>query len=133
MRTLAPLKVALVGLCLSLASGCSLTQVGQLYQMSTGQSTKLEAHEPVLSRGEVRTQLPNGSTCRGGFRTIDPQNAREMTNSQVLFSDNADARVAVLRCSSGEVLRCAFAGRPSSGLSYGTCRDQSEAEYAVIF
>lgn len=127
------LKAAQLGICLVLTAGCSLTQEGRLYQLSTGRSSAIKAHDPVLGRGDLHTQLPNGSTCFGGFRTIEPQNAREMTNSEILFSDNADACVAVLHCSSGEMLRCTFAGRPNSGFSYGTCRDQQQIEYAAVF
>jgi hypothetical protein len=126
-------KVAFASISVLLASGCSFTQVGRLYLMNTGQSAKLEAHDPVISRAHVEAQLPNGSTCHGGLGPIDAPNARQMTDSQILFSENADASVAVLRCSSGEVLRCAFAGRPGSGLSYGICQDQGDAEYAVVF
>lgn len=123
----------LLGFGMLLASGCSFTQVGRLYQISSGQSSEMQTYDPMFQRGSVLAHLPDGSSCRGGFRTIDPQKAREMTKSEILFSDNADASVAVLRCSSGAVLRCAFAGRPNSGFSYGTCRDQRDVEYAVIF
>lgn len=123
----------LLGLSALLAAGCAFTQVGRLYQMSTGQSSEIQSCDPVIRRGNVLAKLPDGSSCRGGVGAIEPRNAREVLNSATPFSDNAEAGVALLRCSSGDVLRCTFAGRPGRGLSYGTCRDQREIEYAVIF
>lgn len=114
-------------------SGCGLHQSGQLYEIKTGRTANVAVDSPYASAGKVRGQLPGGSACEGSFGLVSSENAREMTNFELPFSDNADATVAVMNCASGIVLRCTMARRPGSGFSYGECKDQSGVEYAMMF
>jgi hypothetical protein len=113
--------------------GCALHQSGQLYEIKTGRAATLSVDSPYASAGKLHGQLPSGSQCEGAFSDVSPENARQMTDFQVPFSDNADASVAVMQCASGEVLRCTLARRPGSGFSYGACKDKNGAEYAMMF
>lgn len=114
-------------------SGCALHQSGQLYEIKTGRAANVSVDSPYASAGKVRGALPGGTPCNGIFSLVSPENARQMTNYQIPFSDNADATVAVMQCSSGVVLRCTMARRPGSGFSYGECKDQQGVEYAMMF
>ena len=114
-------------------SGCALHQTGQLYELKTGKATSVSVDSPYASAGQVHGQLPDGGQCDGAFSLVSPENARQMTNAEVPFSDNADASVAVMQCASGVVLRCTMARRPGSGFSYGACKDQHGVEYAMMF
>jgi len=113
-------------------SGC-LHQTGQLYEIKTGKMSSVSVDSPYASAGKVRGQLPGGKQCDGVFSLVSSENARRMTNFEIPFSDNADATVAVLQCSSGVVLHCTMARRPGSGFSYGECKDQQGVEYAMMF
>lgn len=125
--------MGLVALTAAGISGCALHQTGQLYEIKTGRATNVSVDSPYASAGKVRGQLPGGTQCNGMFSLVSPENARQMTNFEVPFSDNADATVAVMQCSSGVVLRCTMARRPGSGFSYGECKDQQGVEYAMMF
>jgi len=114
-------------------SGCALHQSGQLYEIKTGRASIVSVDAPYASAGKVRGQLPGGAQCDGTFSLVSPDNARQMTDFAVPFSDNADATVAVMQCATGVVLRCTMARRPGSGFSYGECKDQQGAEYAMMF
>lgn len=114
-------------------SGCALHQTGQLYEIKTGRTANVSVESPNSSAGKVRGQLPGGTQCDGIFSLVSPENARQMTDFEIPFSDNADATVAVMQCSTGVVLRCTMARRPGSGFSYGECRDQQGVEYAMMF
>ncbi|HVY29441.1 MAG TPA: hypothetical protein VHB79_22940 [Polyangiaceae bacterium] len=114
-------------------AGCGLHQTGQLYEIKTGRATNVSVDSPYASAGKVHGQLPGGVQCDGIFSLVSPENARQMTDFQVPFSDNADASVAVMQCASGDVLRCTMARRPGSGFSYGSCKDQKGVEYAMMF
>jgi len=114
-------------------AGCALHQRGQLYEIKTGRAATVSVDSPYASAGKVHGLLPSGSRCEGAFSEVSPENARQMTDFQVPFSDNADASVAVMQCASGEVLRCTLARRPGSGFSYGACKDEHGAEYAMMF
>ena len=114
-------------------SGCALHQTGQLYEIKTGRTANVSVDSPYASAGKVHGQLPGGVQCDGGFSLVSPENARQMTKFEVPFSDNADATVAVMQCSSGVILRCTMARRPGSGFSYGECKDQQGVEYAMMF
>lgn len=123
----------LVGLAVLGTSGCALHQTGQLYELKTGRATNVSVDSPSASGGKVRGQLPGGSKCDGSFSLVSPENARELTNFQLPFSDAAEATVALMQCSSGVVLRCTLARRPGNGFSYGECKDQRGVEYAMMF
>lgn len=125
--------IALAALAWAGISGCALHQTGQLYEIKTGRATHVSVDSPYASAGKVQGQLPGGGQCDGVFSLVSPENARQMTNFEVPFSDNADATVAVMQCSSGVVLRCTMARRPGSGFSYGECKDQRGVEYAMMF
>jgi hypothetical protein len=114
-------------------AGCAFHQTGQLYEIKTGRTTNVSVDSPYASAGKVHGQLPGGVACDGIFSLVSPENARQMTDYQVPFSDNADASVAVMQCGSGQVLRCTMARRPGSGFSYGACKDQKGVEYAMMF
>lgn len=120
---------ALVAVC---ASGCMLKQDGDLYTMKTGQKTPIIIEDPVASAGGIHGSLPGGTACDGTFGLVSPQDAQQISKSDVPFSENAGASVAVLNCGSN-VLRCTLARRPGSGFSYGACRDQQGEEYAMMF
>ncbi len=115
------------------ASGCALHQTGQLYEMKTGRVTSVSVDKPYASSGKLHGQLPGGVSCEGAFSLVSSENARQMTNYEVPFSDNSDASVAIMQCVSGEILRCTMARRPGSGFSYGACKDQKGVEYAMLF
>jgi len=93
----------------------------------------MTVQDAEYASGEIHGALPDGSRCDGAFSSVTTQNARELSGSDVLFSDNADASIAVLRCATGAILRCALTGREGAGFSYGACRDQQGYEYAVVF
>lgn len=131
MKKMVVMALAIVGG--AVASGCALHQTGQLYEVKTGRTANVAVDSPYASAGKVRGQLPGGSTCEGTFSLVSSENARQMTNFSVPFSDNADATVAVMNCTSGILLRCTMARRPGSGFSYGECKDQSGVEYAMMF
>ena len=114
-------------------AGCALHQSGQLYEINTGRTASVSVDSPYASAGKVHGQLPGGAQCEGIFSLVSPENARQMTDYQLPFSDNADASVAVMQCASGQVLRCTMARRPGSGFSYGACKDQKGVEYAMMF
>jgi len=125
-------SIALAGLAASI-SGCALHQSGQLYEMKSGRASAVSVDTPYATAGKVRGLLPGGAQCDGTFSLVSSENARQMTDFQVPFSDNADATVAVMQCSTGVVLRCTMARRPGSGFSYGECKDQRGVEYAMMF
>lgn len=128
-------RIKLTASALSIAafSGCALHQSGQLYEIKTGHATNVVVDSPYASAGKVSGQLPGGAQCEGVFSLVSPENARQMTNLEVPFSDNADATVAVMHCSTGAVLECSMARRPGSGFSYGACKDQQGVQYAMMF
>jgi hypothetical protein len=113
--------------------GCALHQSGQLFEMKTGRASSVSVDSPYASSGKLHGQLPDGVSCDGVFSLVSPENARQMTDQAVPFSDNADASVGVMQCGSGEILRCTMARRPGSGFSYGDCKDQKGTEYALLF
>jgi hypothetical protein len=125
--------VTLIGLSIASISGCALHQTGQLYEMKTGRAARVSVDTPYASSGKLRGQLPGGTQCDGAFSLVSADNARQLTDFDVPFSDNADATVAVMQCSTGAVLRCTMARRPGSGFSYGACKDQKGVEYAMMF
>ena len=124
---------AILGLSVASISGCALHQTGQLYEVKTGRATRVSVDSPYASAGKVRGELPGGTQCDGAFSLVSADNARQLTDFNVPFSDNADATVAVMQCSTGVVLRCTMARRPGSGFSYGACKDQKGVEYAMMF
>jgi hypothetical protein len=113
--------------------GCALHQSGQLFEMKTGRASSVSVDSPYASAGKLHGQLPNGVSCDGVFSLVSPENARQITDQAVPFSDNADASIAVMQCGSGQILRCTMARRPGSGFSYGDCKDQTGVEYAMLF
>ena len=115
------------------AAGCALHQSGQLYEINTGRTATVSVDSPYESAGKLHGQLPGGAACDGVFSLVSAENARQMTDYELPFSDNADASVAVMQCASGQVLRCTMARRPGSGFSYGACKDQKGVEYAMMF
>jgi hypothetical protein len=104
-----------------------------LYEVKTGHSASVSVDSPYASAGKVNGRLPDGGQCDGAFSLVSAENARQMTNFEVPFSDNADATVAVMHCNNGAVLECTMARRPGSGFSYGACKDQRGVEYAMMF
>jgi len=114
-------------------AGCALHQSGQLYEVKTGRASAVSVETPYASAGKVSGQLSGGTRCDGSFSLVSPENARQMTEFAIPFSDNADATVAIMQCATGVVLRCTMARRPGSGFSYGECRDQRGVEYAMMF
>jgi hypothetical protein len=129
MRT----NIAISVLGIAALSGCALHQSGQLYEVKTGHATNVSVDSPYASAGKVHGQLPDGGQCDGIFSLVSAENARQMANFEVLFSDNADATVAVMHCNNGAVLQCSMARRPGSGFSYGACKDQRGVQYAMMF
>jgi hypothetical protein len=114
-------------------SGCALHQSGQLYEVKTGRASVVSVDTPYASAGKLSGKLPGGTACDGSFSLVSTENARQLSDFDVPFSDNADATVAVLQCQSGVILRCTMARRPGSGFSYGECKDQRGLEYAMMF
>lgn len=114
-------------------SACALRQTGRLYEMKTGQSSTISVEDAQYSSGKLHGALPGGARCDGTFSLVTTENARELSAPDILLNDNADASIAVLRCSTGAILHCALTGRASAGFSYGACRDQQGFEYAVVF
>lgn len=126
-------KIAAGALAVVALSGCALHQDGQLYEVKTGHAAAVSVDSPYASAGKVHGQLPDGGRCDGIFSLVSAANARQMTNFEVPFSDNADATVAVMHCNNGSVLECSMARRPGSGFSYGACKDQRGVQYAMMF
>ena len=126
-------KIAVGVLSVAALSGCALHQSGQLYEVKTGHASTVSVDSPYASAGKVHGQLPDGGQCDGIFSLVSPENASQMTNFEVPFSDNADATVAVMHCNNGAVLECSMARRPGSGFSYGACKDQRGVQYAMMF
>ena len=114
-------------------SACAFNQTGQLYEMKTGRASRMSVYDADYASGEIHGALPDGSRCNGSFGSVTTENARKMTAPDILFSDNADASIAVLRCARGAILRCALAARPRMGFSYGACTDQRGSEYLFLF
>jgi hypothetical protein len=110
-----------------------LKQTGRLYEMQTGRASTLSVEDAEYSSGRLHGSLPDGVRCDGAFGLVTTENARELSAPDILLSDNADSSIAVLRCASGAILRCALTGRSGAGFSYGACRDQRGFEYAVLF
>ena len=113
--------------------GCFGSQQATLYNMKDGSTAALVLESPMSSAGAVTGNLPNGTKCRGSFSTLDPANAAKLASSEVMFTENAGASVAVMSCDSGTVLRCTLARRSGDAFSYGECHDQGGAEYSMVF
>lgn len=126
-----PLSFSLIGSLL--LGGCMASQQAKLYNMKDGSSATLLVDNPGASAGSVSGKLASGAACRGSFSELDPVNARKLSSSEVVFTDNALASVAVLSCDSGTVLRCTLARRTGESFSYGECRDQAGAQYDMVF
>ncbi|HET9932253.1 MAG TPA: hypothetical protein VFQ35_16230 [Polyangiaceae bacterium] len=120
---------AVIAVC---ASGCMLKQDGELYTIKTGQKSPIIIEHPIASAGGIHGSLPSGTACDGTFGLVSPEDAKQISNSEVPFSENAGASVAILNCGRN-VLRCTLARRPGSGFSYGACKDQQGEEYAMMF
>ncbi len=126
---LAPLTV-LGGL---LYGGCVASQQATMYSMKDGSTATIVVDSPASNAGSVTGTLPNGSACHGSFSTLDPANASKLAGTEMVFTENAGASVAIMSCDSGTVLRCTLARRSGDTFSYGECRDQGGAEYSMVF
>lgn len=131
MKTLALAALLLAIVCLG---GCAgIKQTGELYEMKTGRVSNLSVDGGGSVSGTLHGALPDGVRCDGNFNLVTAENAREMTVPEIFLSENAESGIAILRCTTGTVLRCTVAGSAQRGLSYGACKDQGGQEYALLF
>jgi hypothetical protein len=101
--------------------------------MKDGSAATLVIASPGASAGSVTGRLASGASCHGSFSASDARSAKQLASPEMIFTENARASVAELSCDSGAVLRCTLAGRTGESFSYGECRDQAGAEYALVF
>jgi len=116
-----------------LAGGCAGTQQARTFNMNDGSAATLTIAGPGASAGSVTGKLASGASCHGSFSASDARSAKPLASSEMRFTESARTSVAELSCDTGAVLRCAFAGRTGESFSYGECRDQAGAAYALVF
>ena len=129
--TLKVLYLAVIGC--PLLGGCMGSQQTKLYNMKDGSASALVVDSPASSTGALSGKLASGAACHGSFSEVDAANAQKLAGPELLFTDNASASIAELRCDSGTVLRCTMARRAGDAFSYGACRDQGGGEYSMVF
>lgn len=113
-------------------AGCATRQSGRLYSMSDGRVTAIVVDDAKSPSGVVSASLPSGEACNGDFTTVG-EGARNATDVAPLIGRNSETGVVLLQCGPHGVLKCVVARRPGEGFSYGSCKDQTGVEYAMIF
>ncbi len=117
--------LALVG------GGCANKQSARIYSLSSGKVASLDVDSATDNHGVLRGTLPSGEACTGDFSAGASDDAR-LSATFPYPAANAEAGVVVLNCGA-QVLQCVLARRPGQGFSFGSCKDQHGAEYAMMF
>ncbi len=123
--------VALAGTVALLGGGCANKQSARIYSLSSGKAATFDVDSATDNHGALRGTLPSGEQCTGDFSA----SASDETRLSATFpypAASAEAGVVVLNCGA-QVLQCVLARRPGQGFSFGSCKDQHGAEYAMMF
>jgi hypothetical protein len=123
--------VALAGTVALLGGGCANKQSARIYSLTSGKAAAFDVDSATDNHGVLRGTLPSGEACTGDFSASAADETR-LTATFPYPAANAEAGVVVLNCGT-QVLQCVLARRPGQGFSFGSCKDQHGAEYAMMF
>lgn len=117
----------------TLLGGCMGTQSGRLYNMKTGQASPLTVEANAYANGSIKGTLPDGASCDGQVSQVSVENARRVSGTAPMLTENSRASVAVMNCGPSHVLRCTLARRETGQFSYGECQDQQGTPFSLVF
>lgn len=120
--------------CVLLAmSGCAMQRQGYLYSPTGPGRGSFVFSNALENKGEVQAALSNGVRCHGRYATVP---GREVTwddeKVDQIYSEDTQAGMAILECSSGQVLRCDFS-RAKAGSGMGQCVDTRGDKQTLYF
>jgi hypothetical protein len=122
--------VALAALAIVCAA-CAASRDGYLYDARVARAASFRFESSNAKQGSVVVEFAGGEHCSGKFNAVAGVVEMDQETGRVAREDSQTGR-AILECSAGRVVRCAFE-RDHAGEGSGQCSDNAGRTFELYF
>lgn len=145
LRFVGAIRFAVLGLVLASAPGCTYTFAARLYDMQSGGVATATFKWNGSGHGVVEIALPSGELCKGEYVTISDDVTTwgsifatgsaggGIASGYGLTTQGKQKGSAVAVGDRGTTVECEYVTSASSPQGYGTCRDNHQKSYKLMF